>query len=74
MTKFIDSKYVKEMKQTTANLYQHGWDERNGGNVSLRLTQDEVKEFEDTDKTLRTVKIKFNASALAGKYYLVSGS
>ncbi len=34
MTKFIDSKYVKEMKQTTMNLYEHGWDERNGGNVS----------------------------------------
>lgn len=74
MTKFIDSKYVKEMKQTTMNLYEHGWDERNGGNVSLRLTKDEVEKFEDTNETLRTVQIKFNASELAGKYYLVTGT
>lgn len=74
MTKFIDSKYVKEMKQTTNNLYRHGWDERNGGNISLRLTTDEINAFSDIDKVLRTVKIDFDASELAGKYFLVTGT
>lgn len=72
--KFIDSQYVKEMKQTTMNLYQHGWDERNGGNVSLRLTTEEVRAFSDVTETLRTVAIDFDASELAGKYYLVTGT
>lgn len=72
--KFIDSQYVKEMKQTTMNLYQHGWDERNGGNVSLRLTTEEVRAFSDVTKTLRSVAIDFDASELAGKYYLVTGT
>ena len=32
-----------EMIRTTTNMYQHGWDERNGGNISLLLDEREVK-------------------------------
>ncbi|VDG20817.1 rhamnulose-1-phosphate aldolase [Lactobacillus plantarum WCFS1] [Lactiplantibacillus mudanjiangensis] len=74
MTDFIDSPYVKNMAKTTENLYRHGWDERNGGNVSLRLTKDEVAAYAGTDKVLRQITIKFDASELAGKYYLVTGT
>lgn len=72
MTDFIDSPYVRDMAQTTENLYRHGWDERNGGNVSLRLTKEEVEAYAGTDKVLRQIPIKFDASELAGKYYLVT--
>lgn len=36
---FVESPYVTQMCKVTWNLYQHGWDERNGGNVSYRLTE-----------------------------------
>lgn len=72
--KFIDSKYVEKMCEITNELYKHGWDERNGGNVSLRLTQKEVNQFDDLKETLRNIPIKFDASALAGQYYLVTGT
>ena len=26
--------FIKEMCETTANMYRMGWDERNGGNIS----------------------------------------
>ncbi|MCO5530990.1 rhamnulose-1-phosphate aldolase, partial [Enterococcus faecium] len=30
----LQAPYVKEMIETTSNLYRLGWDERNGGNIS----------------------------------------
>lgn len=72
--KFIDSEFVKKMCEITNELYKHGWDERNGGNVSLRLTQEEVNQFNDLNDPIRNIPIKFDASALAGQYFLVTGT
>ncbi|KRN27580.1 rhamnulose-1-phosphate aldolase [Lactobacillus selangorensis] len=74
MTKFIDSEFVKGLGDVTTNLYQHGWDERNGGNVSYRIMDDEVAQFEDTGKVLRNIPIDFDATKLAGQYFLVTGT
>lgn len=74
MSKFIDSTYVTEMRKITSHLYEHGWDERNGGNVSLRLTEDEVKDFDDVHKVLRNIPIDFDAAQLKGTYFLVTGT
>ena len=40
MKDILTSPYVVEMIRTTANMYDHGWDERNGGNISLLLGQE----------------------------------
>ena len=47
MTKFVESIYVTKMREVTRESYERYWDERNGGNVSLRLTGEEVSSFED---------------------------
>lgn len=60
---FIDSPFVQQMRKVTWNLYQHGWDERNGGNVSYRLTKQEVSQYGDVHEVKRTIPIKFDASA-----------
>ena len=74
----IDSIYnapfLKEMMETTANLYRLGWDERNGGNISYLLTEEDVAPFVNEDNVKRTVEMKFDASGLAGKYFIVTGS
>lgn len=74
MSKFIDSTYVTEMRKITSHLYEHGWDERNGGNVSLRLTEEEVKDFDDVHEVKRNIPIDFDASKLKGTYFLVTGT
>ena len=74
MTKFADSKYVKALCDITFRSYDHGWDERNGGNVSLRLTATELAEFDDLTEVKRTYDLGFDASKLAGQYFLVTGS
>ncbi|MCI1859455.1 MAG: rhamnulose-1-phosphate aldolase [Sporolactobacillus sp.] len=74
MVKFVDSPYVKEMAKITFRLYDHGWDERNGGNVSYRLTAEEIAPYEDTNNVLKTIPIDFDGQALAGQYFLVTGT
>ena len=74
MKDFGQSKYVKKISEITNLLYRHGWDERNGGNVSLRLTSEEVNAFDNVHTVKRNIPIKFDATALADDYFLVTGT
>jgi len=62
------------MCDTTANMYRLGWDERNGGNISLLLYEKEVAEYLDLNKVIREIPIGFEAKPLAGKIFLVTGT
>lgn len=66
--------FLKEMVATTSNLYRLGWDERNGGNISYLLTEEEVRPFLDVDHVIRQIPMIFDASQLIGKYFIVTGS
>ncbi|OTP11017.1 rhamnulose-1-phosphate aldolase [Enterococcus sp. 10A9_DIV0425] len=70
----LQAPYVKEMIETTSNLYRLGWDERNGGNISYLLKEEEITPFLDPKKVIRKVSMIVNASELAGYYFLVTGS
>lgn len=66
--------YVQEMMETTSNLYRLGWDERNGGNISYLLDEEEVTPFLDVNHVIRKIPMIFDASALKGRYFIVTGS
>lgn len=66
--------FIKEMCETTANMYRLGWDERNGGNISYLLKEEEVSKYLDVNKVERTIPLYFNAKELVGKYFLVTGT
>lgn len=75
MRKFINSKFVKEVSEITNNMYHQGWDERNGGNVSYLLKEEEVRQYFKMDTFLRQIKLSFEAPEnLRGKYFLVTGT
>ena len=59
MKNILESKFIKEMSDVTANMYRQGWDERNGGNVSVILGEAELAEYLDTSKVLRTIPLNF---------------
>ena len=40
MKDIFTAPFVREMMETTANMYRLGWDERNGGNISYMLQKD----------------------------------
>ena len=39
---FLNSSFVKEVSEITSNMYRQGWDERNGGNISYLIDEDQV--------------------------------
>ena len=73
MKDILTAPFVEEMKKTTANMYRLGWDERNGGNVSYMLEEDEVKDYLDINSCLREIPLGFDATSLIGKCFIVTG-
>ena len=74
MKNIFEAPFVSEMRSTTANMYRLGWDERNGGNISMLLDEAEVAQYLDVSKVIRTIPIGFEAKALIGKYFIVTGT
>ncbi|MEN0650169.1 rhamnulose-1-phosphate aldolase [Caldifermentibacillus hisashii] len=70
----IDAPFTQEMMKITNNMYRLGWDERNGGNISYLLTEEEVAAYLDIEKVVRTIPMQFDGRKLAGKYFIVTGS
>ncbi len=74
MKDILTAPFVKEMCDTTANMYRLGWDERNGGNISYMLDEAEVREYLDVNKVIRTIPTGFQADSLVGKIFIVTGT
>lgn len=74
MNDIFTAPFVEKMKETTANMYRLGWDERNGGNISCLLEEDEAAEYLDLNKVIRTIPTGFDAKRLVGKLFLVTGT
>lgn len=70
----LHADYVQEMIDVTSNLYRLGWDERNGGNITYLLDEADVLPFLEPTAVIREIPMIFDASELAGKYFLVTGS
>ncbi|WP_321387835.1 rhamnulose-1-phosphate aldolase [uncultured Enterococcus sp.] len=69
-----EAPFIKEMCEATRNLWNNGWAERNGGNISYRLDEAEVQFYLDTERVLDEVELGFDIPELAGMIFLVSGS
>ncbi|MDL0437346.1 MULTISPECIES: rhamnulose-1-phosphate aldolase [unclassified Niallia] len=69
-----DAPFLKEMYNAAFNMWRLGWDERNGGNISYLLKEEEVKEYLDASKVVRTIPIPTSVEELEGKFFIVTGS
>ena len=74
MKNILEAPFLIEMVRTATNMYHHGWDERNGGNISLMLDEAELADYVDGNAVLREIPTGFDAPALDGKYFLVTGT
>ena len=68
MKDILTAPWMVEMIRTAENMYRQGWDERNGGNISLRLNEDEVAEYLDTTKVIREIPTGFSQPELVEKF------
>ncbi len=74
MKNILTAPFVQEMCATTANMYRLGWDERNGGNISYLLDPEEVGQYLQLDRVIRTIPLGFDAAELIGKLFIVTGT
>ena len=73
MKDIMTAPFMTEMIRTATNMYNHGWDERNGGNISLLLDENEVKEYLDLIP-IRVLETGFEEPELNGMLFLVTGT
>ncbi len=74
MKDILTAPFIKEMCSITANMYRLGWDERNGGNISVLLDENEAYEYLPKYKVIRNIPTGFDATQLKGKLFLVTGT
>ena len=75
MQHILSSWFVQGMIKATHDMWLKGWDERNGGNVSLRLTNDDVVSFNaDFYPEPRYITLNQPMDELANQHFIVTGS
>ena len=73
MKDVLTAPFLTEAVRMCTDMYAHGWDERNGGNLSLLLSEEEAGAYLDL-RPLRTIPTGFSVPELAGKIFLVTGT
>ncbi len=80
MKDILTAPFLVEFVKTASNMYRLGWDERNGGNISYLLKEEELKDYLDLGKVIRVIpmagilKSDLDFTPLIEKYFLVTGT
>lgn len=70
-----DAKFLKSFIRLTSDAFKKGWHERNGGNLSYRVTADEIEAIKGSLRAADDWQpIGNTVPGLAGEYFLVTGS
>lgn len=74
MTDISNSPLMTELIRTATEMYRHGWDERNSGNISI-LLDDDILPGVSGLKPVRALPLNSRAGEmLAGRIFLVTGT
>lgn len=73
MSKFIESEIIKELADLTYTMWSMGWDEKNGGNVSIILSEEQISQLESSQASQK-VSLANIPTNLVGKYILITAS
>ena len=70
-----NAKFMESFKRLTADAFAKGWHERNGGNLSYRIPQEEIEQVKySLHEVQEWQPIGNTVPGLAGEYFLVTGS
>ena len=71
----MNTELVKAFTKICTDGYDQGWHERNGGNLSYRLTDAEVEEIkEQLNENAKWLEIGTSVPDLKNEYFMVTGS
>ncbi len=65
---------VEDLYETALNIYSKGWAERNGGNISCLLSEEELAAIADKAGVIRKIPLGLRLPALEGKIFLATGT
>lgn len=71
---FIDSYPVRAIADLTYTMWEKGWDESNGGNVSYILSSEELEQLEKETLTNEKVEVLGIPENMIGKHILITAS
>ena len=74
MKDILTAPFMKELESMTDNMYRLGWNERNGGNISMLLEEEQISPYIDCHRVIRTLPVKVAIPELVGRYFLVTGT
>lgn len=75
MMDILNTKLAKDFIKLCSDGFKQGWHERNGGNLSYRMTEDQVAELSSIlDLSAEWREIGADVPGLAGEYFMVTGS
>ena len=66
--------FIREMSDITEKLWSKGWAERNGGNISYLLKEEEVAPYLNVNDIKSETVMPIPLPELKNKIFLVSGS
>lgn len=72
--KVLDTKFVRGFIKMADDGFLQGWHERNGGNLSYRLKEEEIEEVRPRLNNSEWKPIGTSVPNLAGEFFLVTGS
>ena len=74
MKNILEAPFIKEFGHILDKMYLNGWHERNSGNVSYILNEQEIETYIDKKYVKREIELSCHVKDLKGKYILVTGS
>ena len=71
----MNTKLVRDFTKVCTDGYAQGWHERNGGNLSYRMKEEEVEEVRDLlNEDAEWREIGTEVPDLKNEYFMVTGS
>ncbi len=70
----LNSDFLKDFVKIAGDVWLKGWGERNGGNLSYRLTKEEFDSYVSGGDTDRIFPLPLKAPDLAGESFLITGA
>jgi len=67
-------KLINEIKKTSGDMARRGWAESNGGNISLRLNEENYAFFNEFQPKSEMIKLPMGMPEIAGERFLVTGT
>jgi rhamnulose-1-phosphate aldolase len=74
MTELKNAPFMISFANVVDQMYRLGWDERNAGNVSYILSNEEVDSYKKQFETNRIHKLQLSVDGMVGKYLLITGT